>query len=152
MLFRSMRRKVEQNLDGAGIKSSSASFLSFSTPLMSSRLSSVGVLMGSNERDISFSYNALKHMEFDRLKATPSVLSKSTTSIIDEDEMHATTDGHLLSHLVGEVAEVDSDDDSGLSSLFELKATGRKSKSTSSRKNRLPPKRAKLSKSTIVSK
>ena len=100
-----MRRKAELNLDGAGIKSPSSSFLSFSTAHMSSNLSNVGVLMGSNVRDISISSNALRHMEFDRLKATPRVSSKSTTSLIDEDEMHATVDRHLLSHFVGEVTE-----------------------------------------------
>ena len=117
---------------------------------MSSRLSNVGVRMGSNVKEVSFSSNALKHMEFDRLKATPTVLSKFDTSLGDEEEMHATSDGHLLSHLVGEVAEVDSDDDSGLGSLFELKASRRKSK-LSSENGRTPSKKAKLSKSPIVS-
>ena len=107
--------------------------------------------MGSNGRDISISSNVLKHMEVDRLKAIPPVSGKPTTSIIDEEEMHATVDGHLLSHFVGEVAEVDSDDEFGLGSLFELKASRRKSKSSSSKKSRKPSKRAKLSKTPIVS-
>ena len=80
-----------------------------------------------------------------------SVSCKPATSIIDEEEMHATVDGHLLDHLVGEVAEVDSDDESGLSSLFELKASGRKSKSSSCKRNKKSFKRAKVSKIPIVS-
>ena len=109
------------------------------------------MLIGSNVRDISFSSNALKHMEFDRLKATHRVLSKPTIPTIDEEEMHATIDGHLLSHFVGEVAEIDSDDESGLGSLFELKASGRKSKASSCKYNKRSSKRANVSKTPIVS-
>ena len=47
--------------------------------------------------------------------------------------LHATVDGQLLSHLVGEVSEVDFDD-TGLASMYELKASGQKSKSQRSRK------------------
>ena len=150
-MAKAMRRKAEYNLDSAGMKLSPKSFLSFPTPLMSSRLSNVGVFMADSEREISFSSNALRHMVFDRLKATPPVSSKIDTSLIIEEEMHATTDGHLLSHLVGEVAEVDSDDDSRLSSLFELTASGRISKASSSKKSFKASKKAKLSKSPIVS-
>ena len=53
------------------------------------------------------STKALRHMEFDRLKFTPKFSSKSDTTLIDDEEMHANTDGQLLSHLVGEVSEVD---------------------------------------------
>ena len=53
----------------------------------------------------------------------------------------------LLSHLIGDLSEVGLDED-GLSSLYELTATGRKSKSAS---NMVSRKRAKFSKSPIVS-
>jgi hypothetical protein len=49
--------------------------------------------------------------------------------------VNATTDGQILSHLVGEVLEVDLDEDR-LYSLYELKAFGRKSKSSSNEKPR----------------
>ena len=63
---------------------------------------------------------------------------------MDEEEANATTDGQLLSHLVGEVSEVGLDVGS---SLFGLKVSGRKSKSSSNKK---PQKKSKLSKSLMV--
>ena len=66
---------------------------------------------------------------------------------MDEEEAIATSDGQLFSHLVGEVLEGGLDDD-GLSSLYELKSSGRKSKSNS---NKRSLKRSKVSKSNIVS-
>ena len=86
-------------------------------------------------------------MEFDRLTVIPKA-SMIESTYMDEEEANATSDGHLLSHQIGELSEVGLDDD-GLCSLYELKASGRKSKSTSSKVSR---KRAKLSKSPFVSK
>ena len=63
-------------------------------------------------------------------------------------EANATSDGQLLSHLIGDVSEVGLDED-GLSSLYELRATGRNSKSNSNKRSR---KRAKFSKSPNVSR
>ncbi|XP_047084115.1 probable histidine kinase 2 [Lolium rigidum] len=54
---------------------------------------------------ISVSANALRRMEFDRIKLTPTISSKFDTSFSDE-EVYAISDGQLLSHLVGEVSEV----------------------------------------------
>jgi hypothetical protein len=64
---RAMRRKAEINLNYSGIisPSKSKSFLSFSTPMISSKLASVGVNIGSNDKEISFSSNALRWMEVD---------------------------------------------------------------------------------------
>ena len=86
-------------------------------------------------------------MEFDRLTVIPKVSTGLTATYLDVKEAIATSDGQLLSHLIGEVSEVGLDED-GLSSLYELKATGRKSKSTS---NKASWKQAKFSKSPIVS-
>ena len=47
--------------------------------------------LGKNDNDISFSTNALKHLEYDRLKVTPRVSSKSYASHTDEEELHATS-------------------------------------------------------------
>ena len=85
-------------------------------------------------------------MEFDRLTVIPKVSNGLSCTYLDEEEANATTDGQLLSHLIGEVSEIGLDED-GLCSLYELKASGRKSKSPSSKCR----KRSKSSKSPIVS-
>ena len=149
-LAKAMRRKAAQNLDNQGITSSPKSFLDFSNTAIVSKLNKVGVSLGKNEKDISISTNALKHLEYDRLKVTPRVSSKSYTSHTDEEELHATSDGQLLSHLVGAVSDVGLDEP-GLSSLIELTASGRKSKTAHSKKDSKSHKRAKCSKSPIVS-
>jgi hypothetical protein len=74
-------------------------------------------------------------MEFDRLMVIPKVSTVLDSTYVDEEEAIATSDGQLLSNLVGEVSEVDLDDDD-LYSLYELKASRRKSKSSSNKKSR----------------
>ena len=149
-LAKAMRRKAAQNLDNQGITSSPKSFLDFSNTAIVSKLNKVGASLGKNEKDISISTNALKHLEYDRLKVTPRVSSKSYVSCTDEEELHATSDGQLLSHLVGAVSDVGLDE-LGLRSLIELTASGRKSKTARSKKDSKSHKRAKCSKSPIVS-
>ena len=148
-LAKAMRRKAAHNLDNRGIMSSSKSFLAFSNTTIISKLNNVGVSIGKNQKEISISTNALKHLEYDRLKVTPRVSRKSYSSHTDEEELHATSDGQLLSHLVGEVSDVGVDEP-GLSSLIELTASGRKSKATRSKKDSKSHKRAKCPKSPIV--
>ena len=65
-------------------------------------------------------------MEFDRLTVIPKVSTVLTATYLDGEEANATSDGQFLSHFIGEVSEVGLDEDT-LSSLYELKATGRKS-------------------------
>jgi hypothetical protein len=89
--------------------------------------------LGSNNNAITVSANALRHMEFDRLKVNPKVSAKPGPSIQDDEELSATIDGQLLSHLVDEVAEVDLDE-LMLSSVYDLKASARKSKANSASK------------------
>ena len=105
-LANAMWHKAAQNLDNQGTSSSLKSFLSFSNTSIISKLNNVGVSLGNNENDISVSTNALRHLEYDRLKVTPRVFSKSFTSHLDEEELHATSDGQLLAHVVGEVSDV----------------------------------------------
>jgi hypothetical protein len=69
------------------------------------------------------------------------------TTETDDEETIATLDGQLLSSLVGVVSEVDFNE-SMLGSLYELKASGRRSKSTSRNKAQ---KRTYVSKSKVVS-
>jgi hypothetical protein len=148
-----MRRKAELNLDYSGMvtPSKAKSFLSFSTPDIYSKLGSVGVNIGSSENEIIVSSNVLRRMEVDRLTVTPKVSIFSNTTYVDEKDVNATTDGQLLSQLIGEVSDVIFDE-AGLSSLYELKASGRKSGSCSSKRGKTPKKRAKVSPSAIVSR
>jgi hypothetical protein len=151
-LSKAMRRKASSNLDFSGINSCDKSFLSYSTPTISAKLGNVGMSLGSSVNAISVSANALKRMEFDRLKCTPKSLSKLDPSPLDEeDDAYTIADGQLLSHLVGEVSEVGLDD-AALGSVFDLTASGRKSKSTANKKSFRSSKKAKVSKPTIVSK
>ena len=102
-MAKAMRRMAMHNLDNQGITSSPKSLLTFSNTAIVSKLNNAGVSLGKNEKDISFSSNALKHLEYDRLKVTPRVSRKSYASHTDEEELHATSDGQLLSHFVGAV-------------------------------------------------
>ena len=82
-------------------------------------------------------------MEIDRLKVSPKCSSKASTIQLDDEEEEATYDGQLLSHLVGEVSEVGLDE-TGLGSFYDLKASGRKSKSTSAKRTKSHGKRRKF--------
>jgi hypothetical protein len=99
-----MRRKAKANLDFLGINNSSKSFLTFPTPLINANLNNVGVSLGKSVNAISVSANALRRMEFDRFKLSPTILSKHDTLLSDEDdEVYSVSDGQLLTHLVGKV-------------------------------------------------
>jgi hypothetical protein len=146
---KAMRRKATKNLDFDGMISSprSKSFLSFSSPVISSKLNGLGVSLGSSDKEISVSTRVLKHMEFDCITVILKASTRLDSTYLDEDEAIATSDGQLLSHLVGEVSEVGLDEDD-MYSLYDLKASRRKSKSPSSKK---PRKRSKIPKYPIVS-
>jgi hypothetical protein len=123
------------------------SFLSFSSLVISSKLNGLGVSLGGSDKEISISTRVLKHMEFDRFTVIPKASTRLDSTYLDEDEAIATSDGQLLSHLVGEVSEVGLDEDD-MYSLYELKASRRKSKSPSNKK---PRKRSKIPKYPIDS-
>jgi hypothetical protein len=148
-----MRRKAELNLDYSGIVSPSKakSFLPFSTPNVNSKLGNVGVKIGSTEKEIVVSSNVLRRMEVDRLTVTPKVSTFSNTTYVDDEETSDSFDGQLLSQLIGEVSDMICYEDR-LSSLYELKASGQKSRSCSSKKGKMPKKRANASPSVIVSR
>ena len=65
---------------------------------------------------------------------SPGVSSRPVTSPVDDDDANDTIDGQLLSHLVGEVTEVDLDE-AQLRSFDDLYATDRKSKFAKNKKN-----------------
>jgi hypothetical protein len=146
-LKKAMHRKAAYNLDTCVMKQSSKFLLSLSSQSIKANLNNVGISMSNNRNDIDVSTRVLKLMEFDRLTVIPKVSTVLDTTYQDDEEANARTDGQLLSHLVGEVSEIGLDEN-GLYSLYELKASGRKSKSSSNKK---PRKRSKYSKSPIVS-
>jgi hypothetical protein len=113
-----------------------------------SNLSSLGVSLGNSSRDISVSASVLKHMKYDRLMVVSKVSTVSENPFLDDEEANATMDVQLLSSLVEVVSEVVLDE-IDLSSLYELRASGRKSK-TSAEKRSL--KRPKVSKTKVVSR
>jgi hypothetical protein len=145
---KAMRRKAAKNLDFSGMNSSSSSFVSLPTNVISSKLNSVGISLGKNDYEINVSANVLKHMEYDRLTVGPKSQNIADITETDDEEAIATLDGQLLSSLVGVVSEVDFND-STLGSLYELQASGRKSKSSSLSRSQ---KRGRVPKSKIVSK
>ena len=76
---------------------------------------------------------------------------KLVATPLDDDEVNGTIEGQLLSLLVGEVTEVGMDEDM-LGSIYDLYASGQKSKSAKNKKGKNPRKTAKLSKSPSVSR
>ena len=81
-LAKAMRRKALLNGQlTPGMSSKPKSFLSLSTHQLSTRLHKVGVTMGRDELEVAVSANALKHMEFDRVKVYPNATSKLVASL-----------------------------------------------------------------------
>ena len=105
-LQKAMRRKASLNLEDKGNIMSSKSFLSFSPHSINSNLSSVGFKLGSNANQIDISTRVLRHMELDRLTIVPKASTELESTYTDEEEAIATSDGQLLSHIVGEVSEI----------------------------------------------
>jgi hypothetical protein len=130
-----MHRKASMNLDTVGTSPLSKSYLSFSAPAISDKLKSVGIKLGRNVNEITVSANILRHMEVYRIKVVPKHQNMVNNTELDDEEANATMDGQLISSLVGIVYEVDLDE-AMLDSLYELKASSRKSKSSSNKKPR----------------
>jgi hypothetical protein len=145
-MLKAMRRKAAMNLDFSGMCSKSSSFISLPTPVLSSKLNAVGIRLGKNVDEVCLSANVLRRMEYDRLTVRPKPQNVAMNAESDEEEANATMDGQLLSSLVGVVSEVDFDETMP-GSLYDLCASGRKSKSTSFRAS----KRGRIPKSKIVS-
>jgi hypothetical protein len=139
-LRKAMRRKALMNLDGVGTSGLSKSYISFSTPVISSKLNSIGIKLGKNLNEINFSSNILRHMEFDSITVGPKLLNAVDNTDLDDEEANATMDGQLISSLVSIVSEGDLNE-AMLGSLYELQASSRKSKSSSNKK---PKKRLSL--------
>jgi hypothetical protein len=148
VMQRAMRRKAELNLDTAGTKHAAKSFTSFSDSRIASNLCRVGVSLGSRSDEIVASANVLRQMELDRLTVASNGSTEPATSIIDDDEDDDILDGHLLLAIVGSVTEVDLQH-SELSSVYDLDASARGSRSSAGKKSR---RYGKNTKSKIVSR
>jgi hypothetical protein len=65
--------------------------------------------------------------------------------------VYAVSDGHILTHLAGDISEVGLDDEA-LDSCIEFQAAERKSRASSIKRNVWSNKKAKVTKFPIVSK
>jgi hypothetical protein len=146
-MMKAMRRKAAMNLDYSGMASKPSSFISLPTPVLSSKLNAVGIKLGKNINEVNLSANVLRHMEYDRLTVDPKLRDIADITELDEEEAIATLDGQLLSSLVGVVSEIDFDK-TRLGPLYDLQASGRKSKKSLNFKS---SKRVHATRSKIVS-
>lgn len=143
-----MKRQAARNLHSAPRTSSAKSFHSFSDSRISFTSKNVGVSIGKSDHEIKLLVGVLKRMEIDRLKVSSKCLNTlpNPKTGEEEEEVVATYDGPLLSHLVGEVTEVGMDE-----VFYDYTVSSRKSMSHSSKKKQKPPKNAKSSTSARVS-
>jgi hypothetical protein len=132
---RAMRRKAEKNLDTAGTRQTSKSFTSFSDSRISSNLISLGVSLGTRPDEVSVSANVLRQTELDRLTVVPNDSTGLETPVDDDDGADDILDGQLLSSIIGSLTEVDLEH-SELSSIYDLKASARGSRSSAGKKSR----------------
>ena len=149
-LSKAMRLQATRNLDFSSGTSSPQSYTSFPTTRIQSNLGSVGIGLGRKANEVEVSVKFLKHVEVDRLSVAPKGKNYPTITERYDDEDEAVHDRHLRAHIVGAVSEVGLDEDR-LGSLSELKASTRKSKSHFNKKVNSPSKRARVTKSSIVS-
>ena len=103
-LKKAMHRKAAHNLDSIGTGIKSKSFLLFSPLSIQSKLTSVDFNLGSSKSKVEVSTNVLRHMEFDCLTVIPKASTGLTATYLDDEEAIDTSDGQLLSHLIGEVS------------------------------------------------
>jgi hypothetical protein len=132
------------------MSTSQKSYLSFTSDRIASNLNALGVGLGRTDADVQVAVRALKRVEVDRVVVALKGSCCQTDSELNDEDDRAAYDGPLLSHLVGDVSEVGLDDD-GFVSLYELKASARRSKSSSNKKTQKPSKRTRTTKSPTVS-
>ena len=124
-----MKRQAARNLDSAPRTSSAKSFHSFSDSHIPFTSKNVGVSIGKSDHEIKLLVGVLKRMEIYRLKVSPKCLNTlPNPETEEEEEVVATYDGPLLSHLVGEVTKVRMDE-----VFYDYTVSSRKSKSHSSK-------------------
>jgi hypothetical protein len=72
-MTKAMRRKADMNLDCNGMTSKPSSFISLSTPVLSSKLNAIGIKLRKNIDEVTLSANVLSHMEYDCLRVDPKI-------------------------------------------------------------------------------
>jgi hypothetical protein len=82
-----MWRKAALNLDFTSMNSKSSSFIPLSTPVISSKLNTVGIRLGKNDSEVSLSANVLRHMEYDRLTVYPKLQNNVENTELDEEAL-----------------------------------------------------------------
>ena len=90
--------------------------------------------MGSTPKTIKVSYNALKHIEIDKIKVQPKASRAGSGEVNPfslSDGEDSEDDSSLLSRLVKDITNVDLDDLDLGTKICDLKVSGRKSKSSS---------------------
>ena len=120
---RSMRTNFSYSADG----------ISAADELVMDKGTRRGISMGSTPKTIKVSYNALKHIEIDKIEVQPKAGRTSTGEVNPfslSDGEDSEDDSSLLSHLVKDITDVDLDD-LDLGKICDLKVSGRKSKSSS---------------------
>jgi hypothetical protein len=68
------------------MSSKSSSFISLSTPVVSSKSNTVGIRLGKNASEVCLPANVLRHMEYDRLTVSPKLQNIVEDSELDEEE------------------------------------------------------------------
>ena len=111
-MARAMRRAASRSLDLQGTPSHK-SFLYFNNFRVASNITSLGVSVGRSEKEVEASVRAIKNLEFDRLAIAPKASSVIDPLMSDEEDVHESHDGQLLSHLIKDRTEVNLDDTEG---------------------------------------
>ena len=107
-MMKAMRLRASRNLVfSQGTTPPLKSFLSFPNSRVNSNLESLGVRLGRNSEERLVSVNVLKNVEVDRFEVAPKnkFSDHLAVSDLDEDEVYASYDDQLLSHLVGDVSD-----------------------------------------------
>jgi len=112
------------------------------------KLKSIGIYMGSSSKEINVSFNSLKRIEVDKVTVQPK--NKSVDTVVNPFDLSVEedleNDNKFLSHLIKDLTEVDLDDPDLGTRICDLKAIGRKFKS-SAKKAKARKKTQKLNKS-----
>ena len=105
------KRAAWKNLDFGGGNTSNFSFIHFPSVDISSRISDLGVSLGSTPSMVSDSINLLKEVELARSRPEPSTTDAFPKSDFLEEDDDDEIGNVTLSHLCGDVLEEIADDD-----------------------------------------
>jgi hypothetical protein len=95
-------------------------------------LKRLGFVLGSNNKSVNLSINALRRIDVDRLTVSPNIKKKTTSKNIDQENSlnpfdasdDAESDSALLAHLVKDISDVGLDDTDQDTRVCDLMVTG----------------------------